>query len=76
MSRARWVLKCKECRANCTFSEIDLDETSEYFFPKRPPMPTTGIEHKCSHCGHVALYQRTDLTYEDDVSPSSEPKCR
>jgi hypothetical protein len=70
MAKTRWVLKCNNCRAECTYAEIPSEGTSNYFLPKRPYVPVGGLQFKCPHCGHEELYRRIDLIYQDDsLSP-------
>ena len=76
MSQRRWVLKCKECRAECVYADIATEGVANYFFPKRPQVPEN-FTYKCSTCGHQDAYDRSDLTYQDDqISPShATTKC-
>jgi hypothetical protein len=72
MAKARWVLKCNNCRAECTYAEIPSEGTSNYFLPKRPEVPVGGFKFKCPNCGQEDTYKRTDLIYQDD-SISTRP---
>jgi hypothetical protein len=76
MSTKCWILKCKQCRAACVYSEIAAEGTSDYFLPKKPDIRPTFI-HKCSNCGHIDSYERRDLVYQDDaIAPShATAKC-
>ena len=76
MSAKCWILKCKECRAGCVYSEIPADGTSDYFLPKKPDVPAS-FTHTCSKCGHADSYERRDLVYQDDaIAPSrATAKC-
>jgi heterodisulfide reductase subunit A-like polyferredoxin len=71
----KWVLTCKNCRAECTYEEIPSD-TESYFLPKRPHVPAD-FAHRCGICGHEYAYQRNDLSYRDETMPSrmDEKKC-
>jgi len=72
MANVKWVLTCRECRAECTYSEIPEEDISAYFFPKKPDVPPGGFQFECTNCGHKDTYRRTDLTYRDDRrSPST-----
>jgi hypothetical protein len=81
MSR-RLVLKCKECRAECSYADISSEGVASYFFPKKPEVPAN-FTYTCPMCGHKDLYDRSDLVYENDAntpnpaaakcSDSSEP---
>jgi hypothetical protein len=77
MAKMRWVLKCNNCRAECTYAEIPSQGTSNYFLPKRPEVPAGGFKFKCPNCAHEDTYKRTDLTCRDDsISPNpASTKC-
>jgi hypothetical protein len=66
--QAKWVLSCKNCRAECVYAEIPGD-TENYFLPKKPQVPDR-FKHKCENCGHEDTYQRNDLIYRDESMPS------
>jgi len=73
MAKTRWVLKCKDCRTECTFAEISTEGTANYFFPKKPGLPENGFTYTCPNCGHKNVYKRTDLIHQDDaIAPSPE----
>jgi hypothetical protein len=75
MSRKRWVLKCNECRAECSYAEIESEGVANYFFPKKPDLPPN-FTYKCPNCGHEDTYDRSDLIYQDDAStPAPAVKC-
>jgi hypothetical protein len=67
MSQKRWVLKCKECRAECSYAEIANEGVANYFFPKKPEVPPN-FTYTCPTCGHQDMYDRSDLIYEDDAN--------
>jgi hypothetical protein len=64
----KWVLTCKNCRAECIYEDIPPD-TESYFLPKRPRIPEN-FTHKCGACGRVGQYLRNDLSYRDETMPS------
>jgi predicted nucleic-acid-binding Zn-ribbon protein len=66
--QAKWVLSCKNCRAECVYSEIPSN-TESYFLPKKPQVPAH-FKHKCEDCGYEDTYQRNDLSYRDETMPS------
>jgi hypothetical protein len=70
MSTKRWVLKCKKCRAECTYAEIPSDGFANYFFPKKPEVPDN-FTYACPNCAHKTTYRRADLIYQDDAVASS-----
>ena len=73
MAKTRWVLKCKDCRTECTFAEIPTEGTANYFFPKKPELPENGFTYTCPNCRHKSVYKRTDLIHQDDaIAPSPE----
>ena len=74
-SKPKWVLTCKNCRAECTYEEIPSD-TESYLLPRRPHV-LVNFTHKCDLCGHEYIYERTDLSYRDETMPSrmQERKC-
>lgn len=74
-TNARWVLTCKNCRAECTYADIPAD-TANYFLPKKPDMPE-GFSLKCPSCEHEDIYDRKDLSYRDETMPSraASAKC-
>jgi Fe-S-cluster-containing dehydrogenase component len=71
----KWVLTCKNCRAECTYAGIPSD-TESYFLPRKPHVPANFV-HKCDFCGHEYSYERSDLTYRAETMPSrvEEKKC-
>jgi hypothetical protein len=36
----------------------------EYFFPKKPEVPTEGLEMECPECKTKCVYQQSELWYE------------
>jgi hypothetical protein len=71
-TNAKWVLTCKNCRAECTYADISLEGAANYFLPKRPPVPD-GFTFKCQNCGHADIYRRQELLYRDETMPSRRP---
>jgi rRNA maturation endonuclease Nob1 len=61
---ASWVLRCVGCKRSFIHSPIVDKRLSDYLSPRKPDFPADGSEMKCPNCGHTALYQRTDLTYQ------------
>jgi hypothetical protein len=59
-----WTLCCPNCRFTFVHSIIEVKETADYFLPTKPDFGAGGSNFRCSNCGHVALYQRSDLTYQ------------
>jgi hypothetical protein len=35
----RWVMRCNDCRAECTYAEIPAEGIWNYFLPKKPEIP-------------------------------------
>lgn len=60
---ASWNLSCKNCQKSFVHSSIEVKEMSDYFLPEKPEFPEGGSDIECPNCGHVANYQRNDLTY-------------
>jgi len=75
MSR-RWVLKCRECRAECTYEVIGTTGITDYFLPKKPQVPPN-FQYACPICTYKGTYDRSDLVYQDDaVAPNpASAKC-
>jgi hypothetical protein len=73
--QAKWVLSCKNCRAECIYAEIPSD-TESYFLPKKPQV-SPEFTHRCDNCGHEDKYERKDLSYRDETMPSrfASQKC-
>jgi hypothetical protein len=71
----KWVLTCKECRAECVYAEIPAG-TESYFLPRKPQLPDN-FTHTCQGCGHEDKYNRNDLSYRDESMPSriQSKKC-
>jgi hypothetical protein len=61
---ANWVLDCVNCKMPFVHSPIDVREALDYFLPAKPEFPGGGSEFRCPQCGHVATYQRSDLSYQ------------
>ena len=59
----RWVLECRKCKVEITYSEIEDVGVPNLSFVPKPEFPPGGSEVHCHNCGHRAFYQRTDLTY-------------
>jgi hypothetical protein len=62
---AKWVLSCKNCRAECVYAEFPSDNES-YFLPKKPQVPED-FTHKCESCGHEDRNRQNDLSYRDET---------
>jgi hypothetical protein len=62
-SMARWVFTCKNCFKVVPYSEIG-DTLTDYFFPKKPEVPTDGLEMECPACKTKSVYQQHELWYE------------
>jgi len=62
---ARWVFSCKNCFKIVPHSEIGIGRTlTDYFFPKKPEVPTEGLQMECPACKTTCLYQQNELWYE------------
>ena len=61
---ASWTLSCPSCRFNFVHSIIEIKEIADYFLPEKPYFTADAAQFRCSNCGHVAPYKRTDLTYQ------------
>jgi hypothetical protein len=61
---ASWTLSCANCRFTFVHSIIEIREVADYFLPAKPDVADGGGQFRCSNCGHVALYRRTDLIYQ------------
>ena len=74
-AQPKWVLTCKNCRAECIYDIIPAD-TENYFLPKKPQVPMN-FAYKCENCGHEDKYNRNDLRYRDETMPSrmQSKKC-
>jgi hypothetical protein len=66
MSR-RWILKCRECRAEYTYEVIGTTGIADYFLPKRPQVPPN-FQYACPVCNYKDTYDRSDLIYLDDAA--------
>jgi rRNA maturation endonuclease Nob1 len=75
MSTKRWVLRCKECRAEYIYAEIATEGIASYFMPKKPEVPPN-FTHTCPICGHQDSYRRSDLVYEDDETAPSRATAK
>jgi hypothetical protein len=62
---ASWGLHCVKCERSFAHAPIPDASIADYFLPIKPDFPDGGSEVKCPNCGHIALYQRSDLTYQD-----------
>jgi len=73
--QAKWVLRCKNCGAECVYAGIPSD-TESYFLPRKPQVPADFV-HRCDFCGHEYPYGRNDLSYRDETMPAQieEKKC-
>jgi uncharacterized Zn finger protein len=60
---ASWTLSCPSCRFTFVHSIIEVKEAADYFLPAKPDIAARGAQFRCSNCGHVALYHRSDLIY-------------
>jgi len=60
---ASWTLSCPSCRFTFVHSIIEVKEAADYFLPAKPDIAAGGAQFRCSNCGHVALYHRSDLIY-------------
>ena len=59
-----WVLNCVNCRAKFEHSKAVEEDGLRYLqVPMKPQFPLGGSELVCPKCGHVAVYERTDLVY-------------
>jgi hypothetical protein len=46
---ARWVFTCKNCFKIVPHAEIG-DTLTDFFFPKKPEIPSEGLETECPQC--------------------------
>jgi hypothetical protein len=60
---SRWVFTCKNCFKIVPHAEIG-NRLVDYFFPKKPELPTEGLEMECPQCKTKYVYRQTELWYE------------
>ena len=60
---ASWMVQCEKCRVLFSHTMISAQSLADYLLPQKPEFPVDGAELKCPNCAHVALYQRSELTY-------------
>ena len=60
---AAWVLECSNCHSNFLHTKIE-DGIMNFFFPEKPEFPDGGQSVACTNCGHTAVYQPNQLTYQ------------
>jgi hypothetical protein len=60
---ARWVFTCKNCYKIVPHAEIG-NTLTDYFFPKKPEVPSEGQELECPECKTKSTYHQNELWYE------------
>jgi hypothetical protein len=55
---------CKRCGETFAYCEIG-ESLLDYFFPKKPEMPTEGVERQCPACKAKFIYQQFELMFGD-----------
>jgi hypothetical protein len=58
-----WTLFCRNCHFSFVHSIIEVKELADLVLPAKPDIAAEGAKFKCSSCGHVALYHRSELVY-------------
>jgi hypothetical protein len=58
---AMWVLICAKCQLEFPHSQIGDMDLSRLLLPIKPDLD--GEWRTCPHCGHAAVYERSDLRY-------------
>ena len=57
------VVGCLSCRQEFVYANINDDRLADFVNPNKPEMPSGGNEAGCPNCGHLGVYNRTDLFY-------------
>ena len=60
-----WVVSCSDCGSKIMHSKIEFPDASSYFLPSKPEIESGGSELSCPNCGQTAIYQRSDLRYQN-----------